>query len=118
MMLLQIAAEAHPLAGTVAEWVWLLPVLPLLGFVINGAIALSSVFRAGPRDPDMGAHSEATAGLDAEALSHAENAGAHGDDNHAVMPHRYAGIVSIIGPLVLVLSFVLALAIFQQMRFV
>ncbi len=115
-MLLQIAAEAHPLAGTVAEWVWLLPVLPLLGFVINGAIALSSVFRSGPGDPDMGGHSGNTAGSDAAALTHSENAGAHGDDHHAVMPHRHAGIVSIIGPLVLVLSFVLALAIFQQMR--
>jgi hypothetical protein len=39
MMLLQTAVAAasqHPLSGTVAEWVWLLPILPLAGFVING----------------------------------------------------------------------------------
>ena len=38
-----------------------------------------------------------------------------GDHNHA-RPHKYAGIVSIIGPAVLVLSFVLAWAIFSAMR--
>jgi NADH-quinone oxidoreductase subunit L len=118
MMLLQIAAEAHPLSGTVAEWMWLLPILPLLGFVINGALALTSVFHAGPKDPDMGGH--ATHASHAELADGAENAegtqGAHGDDHHAVKPHRYAGIVSIIGPLVLALSFVLAWMIFSAMR--
>ena len=39
-MLLQTAvaaasASAHPLSGSIAEWVWLLPILPLAGFVIN-----------------------------------------------------------------------------------
>jgi NADH-quinone oxidoreductase subunit L len=108
MMLLQIVAEAHPLSGTVASWAWLLPVLPLLGFVINGALSLVSSFHAGPRDPDMlhGAHPE-----------HAGDAATeHGDDDNAVKPHRYAGIVSIIGPLVLGLSFVLAWMIFSAMR--
>ena len=41
MMLLQTAVDAaarHPLSGTVAEFVWLLPVLPLAGFVINGLL--------------------------------------------------------------------------------
>jgi len=43
MMLLQAAAvAAHPLSGTVAEYVWLLPVLPLVGFVINGLLLLNS----------------------------------------------------------------------------
>ena len=41
-MLLQtvaaVASQAHPLSGTLAEWVWLLPVLPLAGFVINGLL--------------------------------------------------------------------------------
>ncbi|MEO8577434.1 MAG: NADH-quinone oxidoreductase subunit L [Gemmatimonadales bacterium] len=115
MMLLQIAAEAHPLAGTVAEWMWLLPVLPLLGFLINGALALFSSVHVGPPDPDMG-HGHGAHGSDASETSHAEGAGAHGDDHHAVKRHKYAGIVSIIGPLVLGLSFLLAFAIFQQMR--
>ena len=109
-MLLQIAAEAHPLTGSVAELVWLLPVLPLLGFVVNGALSLASAYRAGPDEP--GEHSEAP---------HAETArdtekGAHGDDPHGVKPHRYAGIVSIVGPLVLGLSFMLAWMIFGAMR--
>ena len=112
-MLLQIAAEAHPLTGTVAEWVWLLPVLPLLGFLINGALSLAPAYHAGPEDPDMG-HGDSHG--DAASVSHAENAGAHGDDHHPVKPHRYAGIVSIVGPLVLGLSFVLAWLIFGAMR--
>jgi hypothetical protein len=37
-MLIQEVATTHPLAGTVARLVWLLPVLPLLGFVINGLL--------------------------------------------------------------------------------
>jgi len=111
-MLLQAAAEAHPLTGTVAEWVWLLPILPFLGFLINGALSLVPAFHAGPRNPDMG-HGEHD---DAAAISHAEGAGEHGDDHHAVKPHRYAGIVSIVGPLVLALSFVLAWMIFSEMR--
>ena len=112
MMLLQVAAEAHPLAGSAAEWAWLLPVLPLLGFIINGALALGSAYRPGPAEPDMGHYH---AHDDAASISHAETAGTHGDDHHAVKPHRYAPIVSIVGPLVLGLSFVLALVIFSAM---
>ena len=112
-MLLQPLTAAHPLSGTVAEWVWLLPVLPLLGFLINGALSLVPAFHAGPEDPDM--HAGEGHG-DAAHVSHEENAGAHGDDHHAVMPHRYAGIVSIVGPAVLAISFVLAWMIFAQMR--
>ncbi len=37
-----MAALRHPLDGTVAEFVWLLPLLPLLGATINGALALWS----------------------------------------------------------------------------
>ncbi|MDQ6611301.1 MAG: NADH-quinone oxidoreductase subunit L [Gemmatimonadota bacterium] len=41
LALVQLAgADKHPLAGTVAEWIWLLPLLPLLGALINGALAL------------------------------------------------------------------------------
>lgn len=97
-----VAAGAHPLADTVARFAWLLPVLPLLGFVINGVLSLVSAARIGPRDPDM---------------SHATD-DSHSPPSvpHAVAPHRYAGIVSIVGPGVLVLSFVLAGAIFAAMR--
>ena len=52
-MLLQhaAAAGAHPLSGTVASLLWLLPLLPLLGFVVNGMLSLTSAFRFGPSDP-------------------------------------------------------------------
>ena len=99
-MLIQELTTTHPLAATVARFVWLLPVLPLLGFVINGWLSVVSSARVGPPDPDIG---------------HDDRADAAGDHEHEG-PHRYAGIVSIIGPAVLVLSFVLAWAIFSAMR--
>ncbi|MFL5478514.1 MAG: NADH-quinone oxidoreductase subunit L, partial [Gemmatimonadaceae bacterium] len=117
MMLLQTAVDAasHPLSGTIAEWVWLLPVLPLAGFVVNGLLSLNSA-RFGPKDPNTPAHhphSEAAA--DAAAISHAEQAGAVGDDHHAVKRHRWATVTSIVGPGVLILAFGLALGIWQAM---
>jgi NADH-quinone oxidoreductase subunit L len=102
-MLIQEIAGTHPLAGTIAHYVWLLPVLPLLGFVINGLLSVAASTHLGPADPDVG-HGEATSS-DASA-----------DDHHVAGPHRYAGIVSIVGPAVLVLSFLLAWAIFSAMR--
>jgi len=115
-MLLQAAAvAAHPLSGTVAEYVWLLPVLPLIGFVINGLLSLNSA-HFGPSDPnsaDHHPHSEGAA--QAHVVSHAEEAGAVGDDHHAVKRHRFAGIVSIVGPGVLILAFGLGVAIWQAM---
>jgi NADH-quinone oxidoreductase subunit L len=116
MMLLQIATQGHPLAGTVAEWVWLLPVLPFLGFLVNGGISLVSATHVGPSDPDMGHGGADHEDEAAHAVSAAEDHRVAGDDHHAVVPHRYAGIVSIIGPLVLALSFVLAFMIFSEMR--
>ena len=116
MMLLQTAAEAHPLAGSVADLVWLLPVLPLVGFVINGALSLVPAFHAGPQNPGDASHEETAEKAEAAEVSHAEHAGAHGDDHHAVKPHRYAGIVSIVGPAVLAISFLVAWMIFSQMR--
>src|SRR5687768_2727832 len=98
-MLLQQAADAmetagHPLAGTVAEYMWLLPLLPLLGFVLNGLLSLLSAYRAGPADPGL-SHGDAhvvVAGHDAHAVdahAHDTNAGgAHGDDHHPVVRHR------------------------------
>jgi NADH-quinone oxidoreductase subunit L len=113
MMLLQTAAEAHPLTGTVADWVWVLPVLPLLGFLINGALSLATAYRVGPKEPG---HHEAAEGAETAEINQAEQSGARGDDHHAVKPHRHAGIVSIVGPAVLAISFILAWMIFSQMR--
>ncbi len=100
----EVAAETHALSGTVADLIWLVPILPLLGFVINGVLSLTSVSKVGPADPHAfheghGAHS-------------AEHAGEHGDHgDHGTPRHRYATLVSIIGPAVLWASFALAVAI-------
>jgi NADH-quinone oxidoreductase subunit L len=104
-MLLQSAA--HPLAGTIAGWMWALPLLPLLGFLINGMLSLWSVARFGPADPTAASH--AAHGDDA---AHAE--GGHGA--HGAPRHRFAGITSIIGPGVLVAAFLLALSIFIRLH--
>ena len=114
-MLLQhaVTAGAHPLSGTAASYVWLLPLLPLLGFVANGLLSLTSAVRFGPTDPGA-SHGD---GHDTHAAhAHDDAHGAHGDDHHPVVRHRYAALTSLIGPGVLVLSFVLALAIFLAMR--
>ncbi|HZD84738.1 MAG TPA: proton-conducting transporter membrane subunit, partial [Gemmatimonadaceae bacterium] len=115
-MLLQTAVSAasqvRPLSGTIAEWVWLLPILPLAGFVINGLLSLAGA-PFGPTDPngaDSHAHSDAGG---TPAVSHGE--GETGGDDHAVKRHRWAGVVSIIGPGVLILSFLLAIGIWQTM---
>src|SRR2546423_3882649 len=119
MMLLQTAAasalQLHPLSGTVAEWVWLLPVLPLAGFVINGLLSLNSA-HFGPADPGTaGHHTHSEAGADAPALSHGEQVGAAGDDRGAVKRQRWGAVTSIVGAGVLILAFGLALAIWQVM---
>jgi NADH-quinone oxidoreductase subunit L len=114
-MFFQTAAAAaggalpHPLSGTAADWVWALPLLPLLGFVLNGALAILGSAKVGPADPSAGGHdgpdaAHGTSGADSEA-----GAG-HGDAAHAAPPHRhpYAGLVSVIGPLVLIAAFALA----------
>src|SRR5688572_18708977 len=113
-MLLQEAAHAagsHPLAGTAAEWLWLIPLLPLLGFVINGLLSLVPAYHAGPSDPTVHSH-------DSHSPSHSHGDGNGNGDAHHAPPavHRYAGIASIVGPLVLVGSFVLALMAFFAMR--
>jgi len=109
------ASQTHPLSGTVAEWVWLLPVLPLTGFVINGLLSLNGA-HLGPDDPNTpGHHPHSEGAAEASAISHAEEAGAVGDDHHAVKRHGWAGVTSIVGPGVLVVSFLLALGIWQAM---
>ena len=115
-MLLQhaVTASAHPLSGTAASYVWLLPLLPLLGFVINGLLSLASAVRLGPDDPSA-SHGDSH---DTNAHGHTPDDGsAHDDDHHhPVARHRFASITSLIGPGVLVLSFLLATAIFLAMR--
>jgi len=113
--LVDTASRAHPLSGTVAERVWLLPVLPLAGFVINGLLSLNGA-HLGPDDPNTPDHHPDSVGApEASAISHAEQAAAVGDDHHAVKRHRWAGVTSIVGPGVLILTFLLALGIWQAM---
>jgi NADH-quinone oxidoreductase subunit L len=115
-MLLQeaahVAAGTHPLDGTAAQWLWLIPLLPLLGFVINGLLSLIPAYHAGPADPTLHGHGHG----DPHALAGEQGAHAHGDDHHPVAVHRYAGIASIVGPLVLAGSFALAVMAFLAMR--
>jgi NADH-quinone oxidoreductase subunit L len=106
LALLQTASStSHPLAGTLAEWVWLLPILPLIGFVANAALSLVPVYHAGPLDPS---HDLAAGHTD---LAHEEQY-----DRDTVSFHkRYNTISSILGPLVVALSFALAVGIFLAM---
>src|SRR5687768_9094821 len=109
-MLLQHASAAgtHPLAGTAAEWMWLLPILPLIGFIVNGVLAWRAVAHVGPADPDIhGAHA-------ADGHAHDAHAG-HADAHHVPTRHPYAGITTIVGPLVMVLAFGLAVLIWMAM---
>ncbi|MDQ3997175.1 MAG: NADH-quinone oxidoreductase subunit L [Gemmatimonadota bacterium] len=109
---------AHPLAGTAAEYAWLLPLLPLLGFLINGLLAVIAVYRRGPNDPstahpaDLVTHGAAH-GVDAH--THLTGGGAAGDDHHPHARHRFAALTSVVGPGVLLVSFTLAIVIFLAM---
>jgi NADH-quinone oxidoreductase subunit L len=107
------ATSAHPLSGTIAAWMWLLPLLPLAGFVLNGALALVAVYRRGPPDPAAGSahgHAATHEGTHGSA-AHAADLSAHG----APPRHRYAVLASIIGPAVLFAAFGLAVSIFGAM---
>jgi NADH-quinone oxidoreductase subunit L len=82
-------------------------------------LAVAGSARLGPADPgaDHGDHV-----LPHDDTANADDAHAHGarahDAGHAVSAgrHRFASIVSIVGPLVLILSFALSVAIFLTMR--
>ena len=114
MLLQEATAAAHPLSGSIAEWVWLVPVLPLLGFLINGWLSIAAASHVGPKDPSAAGHDD---GGQAHPHGHEHNSGggAHGDDHHPVARHKYATLVSIVGPGVLALSFALSVAIFLAM---
>jgi NADH-quinone oxidoreductase subunit L len=107
-MLLQeaAAASAHPLSNTVAVWMWLLPLLPFAGFLLNGAVALLAAYDRGPADPSASVAHEG---------GHANDA--HTDDapHHPAPRHRYAALSSLIGPAVLFAAFGLAVSIFVTM---
>ncbi|CAN5122154.1 NADH-quinone oxidoreductase subunit L [soil metagenome] len=124
-----VAEGTHALSGTAADLLWLVPLLPLLGFVINGGLALFSRYVPGPADPDahigepgrVGALSEGAA----PAATHGSGTAPEpiGDDRKKGPPHkdaptrhRYADIVSVIGPAVLGLSFLLTVVILFAMR--
>jgi NADH-quinone oxidoreductase subunit L len=111
-----------------AEWLWLVPLLPLLGFVINGAIALFSRYRVGPRDPDANGRAVLPGGAGDVAGDdlHREGSGTapepigddrqKGHEDHPPPPHPRAGIVSIVGPGVTGLAFLLTAWIYFAMR--
>ena len=84
--------------------------LPFLGFVINGALSIVAVYRPGPDDPTLASAAHAHQGHDA----HDDHEAGH--DSHAVVRHRFAGITSLVGAGVLVLSFLVTAAIFFAMR--
>ena len=97
----EAAGAAHPLAGTIANWVWLVPVLPFIGFLVNGLLSLLPATRMGPADPSAAGHDHGHA--DAEH---------HGDDHHHVARHPYHRVVSLVGPAVLGIAFALTVGIF------
>ena len=120
-LLSESAGAAHALQGSAAEYLWVLPLLPLLGFVLNGLLAVLGVAKMGPADPSAGhGHGHGHGGHDAHGTH--DHHGAHGHDDghdhggHHPARHRFAGLVSIIGPGVLLASFGLAVAIFAAMR--
>jgi NADH-quinone oxidoreductase subunit L len=103
-----IPEGAHPLAATAARLVWLLPLLPLLGFLLNGTLAMLGVAKVGPADPSAGHDAH-----EGHANGHGDD---HGHDDHAPVRHRFAPLVSLIGPGVLIAAFGLAVACFLAMR--
>ena len=118
-MQVEHAATGHPLADTVARFAWAIPVLPLLGFAVNGALALRAAGTPGPADPSAaGHHGDAGHGHDAGHHGAHDAHVAHADHEAHDHPARHpaAGLVSIIGPAVLALAFGLAVAVFSAMR--
>ncbi|MDQ8154341.1 MAG: NADH-quinone oxidoreductase subunit L [Gemmatimonadota bacterium] len=106
---------AHPLAATVARLVWMLPLLPLLGFLINGTLAMLGAAKVGPADPSADGHGHGHDDAHGHGAAHGHDA--HGHDDHGHPPrHKFAGIVSLVGPGVLVAAFALALGCFFAMR--
>jgi NADH-quinone oxidoreductase subunit L len=105
------AVDVHPLAATAARFVGLLPLLPLAGFLVNGALSLASSYTRGPADPSAsGAHGAE----EVNEGSGPEHAAAHGDE-HVVARYPHVALMSVLGPLMPALSFALTVAIFLAM---
>ena len=112
MLIQDAAAGGHPLAGTIAEWIWLVPVLPLLGFVVNGLLALLAAATPGPADPSAHhAHHGHEAHGHGQGHAHDHD---HADAHHAAT-HRFASVASLVGPGVLLAAFALTAAIFAAL---
>jgi len=112
-MQVEHVSTGHPLADSVARFAWLIPALPLLGFALNGMLSLKAAGHPGPADPSAGGHGhDGTTGGTGDTGGH----DAHDDHAHAAGRHPSAGLVSIIGPVVLALSFGVAVAVFLAMR--
>jgi NADH-quinone oxidoreductase subunit L len=86
------------------HYIWLVPLLPLLGFVINGALALLGAAHLGPADPSL-----------PHELLHELPHEPNDDQPHlpAARP-RFANLVTLVGPLVIILAFALGVAIFVE----
>ncbi|HET7372112.1 MAG TPA: NADH-quinone oxidoreductase subunit L, partial [Gemmatimonadaceae bacterium] len=115
--LLQAATAAtHPLDPTAARWLWAVPLLPFLGFLINGALSIGAAYHPGPGDPALAHGDSHDASAAHDHASHGDaGGGANADDHHAVKRHRFAGLTSIVGSGVLVLAFALSVAIYIAM---
>ncbi|MEO6209903.1 MAG: NADH-quinone oxidoreductase subunit L [Gemmatimonadaceae bacterium] len=108
------AVDPHPLAATAARYVGLLPLIPLAGFLVNGALSLVPSYKRGPNDPSAVPHGHDAIGDD-HGVSHEGAHGAVGDDRHEVARHPFAAVASVVGPLVLALSFGLAVMLWLAM---
>jgi NADH-quinone oxidoreductase subunit L len=111
MLLLQQVPEPG-ISGGAIQWLWAVPMLPLLGFLINGGLSLLSATKFGPADPNA-VHGDDHSGVQTGDHKH-EHASSH-DHGHPAA-HRFAGIASFVGPAVLVLSFLLSAVIFWEYR--
>ena len=107
------AVDTHPLAETAARYVGLLPLIPLAGFLVNGALSLIPAYKRGPADPSAAGHAGDSSG--AHAAVHGEASAADGDEHSEVARHPFAAVVSVVGPLVLALSFGLAVMMWMAM---
>ena len=102
-------------AGTVAEWVWLLPLLPLLGFVINGLLSLVERVPRRPGGSERAAHGDdhgarrRTRTTTAAARTATITIRSRATSTPGIVEHRRPGACSL-------LSFALAVAIFFAMR--
>ena len=110
MMQTEPLATGHPLADTIARFAWLIPVLPLVGFALNGLLSLRAAGHPGPADPSAAGH-----GHDGHAaVTHGHDSAPGHDDAHHAARHPAAALVSLIGPGVLALSFAMTLAVLYQ----